>query len=173
MQHTVKAVKSHDPDFFLPDSLEPIISALGMKLIEFSVSRRKGRSEKSGPVQVRAVVMSDGVTGLEDCSRVHRAIMPRLELAFPEREIYLEVSSPGIERIIKDACEFVYYIGRGIKCYRTDISDWTAGILISADEKKLVLKKEDGEISLEYDVIAKAKLDCSALTEPGVLPRGT
>ena len=171
MLYTPRAVKSRDPDLLLLDSLEPLIHALGMALIEFSVSHRKGRSGKPGTVQIRAVVMSNCITGLDDCSRVHRAIMPRLELAFPEQEIYLEVSSPGIDRIIKDAGEFTHYIGRGIKCYRTDISDWTRGVLLSADEEKLVLKKEDEEITLSYEIIAKAKLDCSA--ELAVLPKAT
>ena len=147
-------------DVILRDSLEPIVRGLGMSLVELSVSRIKNRKSAGvSSVQVRAVVMAKEVTGLEDCSKVHRAVMPRLELAFPEQEIYLEVSSPGIDRIIKDAGELIHYIGRKIKCYRTDISDWTGGILLSADEEKLRLKKEDEEVVLNYEIIAKARLD--------------
>jgi len=161
MQYTPKGLglKDRDPDGFLYESLGPILSGLRMSLIELSVFRQKGKGNSPPGVQIRAVVMSKGITSLEDCSRASRSIMPRLNLAFPEQEIHLEVSSPGIDRIIKDACEFVHYIGCGIKCYRTDISDWTAGILLSADEKKLVLRKEDEEIALSYEVIAKARLD--------------
>jgi len=155
----MKYTPGHDPDQVLYDSLEPIVRGLGMSLIELSVFRTKGRKSGASNVQVRAVVMSGGVTGLDECSRVHRSIMPRLELAFPDQEVYLEVSSPGINRIIKDASEFVHYIGRGIKCYRTDISDWTGGILLSADEEKVVLKKEEEETILSYEIIAKARLD--------------
>jgi len=118
----------------------------------------KARGGKSGGAQVRAVVYRDEVTGIEDCSRVHRTIMPRLELAFPGQDVYLEVSSPGINRLIKDGNEFIYFIGRGVMCYRTDISDWTAGILLSADDKGIKIKGESGEISLPYEIIAKARL---------------
>jgi len=163
MQYTPRGSqgsRSRDPDGLLYESLEPVISGLKMSLLELSVFRQKARGGASPGVQVRAVVMSGGVTGLEDCSKAHRSILPRLSLAFPEEEIHLEVSSPGIDRLIKDASEFVHYIGRGIKCYRTDISDWTEGVLLSADEEKLVLKKEEEELVLAYEIIAKAKL-CS------------
>lgn len=139
-----------DPLF---DVLEPVVRGLGMSLVELSQIRRRGS------VQIRAVVYRSGAVGVDDCSRVHQALLPRLELAFPGKDLYVEVSSPGIDRIIKDGAEFAYYIGRGVKCYRTDISDWSAGILESADTTHLVLKGSEGIMKLAYDVIAKAKLD--------------
>ena len=151
-----------DPAEELIQSLEPLIQALGLSLIEFSVFHQKGRRGSPPGIQLRAVVMSSGAsTSLEDCSRVHRLILPRLELAFPEQDLHLEVSSPGIDRLIKDGREFAHYIGRGVKCYRSDISDWTAGFLRAADEEKIVLEVEAGEISLPYEIIAKAKLNAA------------
>ncbi|MDR2663679.1 MAG: ribosome assembly cofactor RimP [Treponema sp.] len=146
---------SKDPGDLLFDSLEPVAKGLGMSLIELAVSRHKGS------IQVRAVVYCSGAMGVEEVSRAHRAFMPRLELAFPEQDIYLEVSSPGIDRQIKDGSEFIHYTGRGVKCYRTDISDWTGGILGSADEKGIILKTPDGELRLDWETIGKAKLSHS------------
>jgi ribosome maturation factor RimP len=146
--------KSEDALFF---SLEPVIRGMGMSLIELNVY--KGKSHGAArTVQLRAVVYKEGITGIEDCSRVHRGILPRLELAFPGQGIYLEVSSPGIDRLIKDGSEFFHYIGRRVKCYRLDISDWTIGILCSADKERIVLRGENGEITLPYELIAKARL---------------
>jgi ribosome maturation factor RimP len=142
--------KETDP---LADSLESIVQGLGMELLDLSVSKRKGS------VQVRVVVYKRGVVGVDDCSRVHRALLPRLELAFGEQDLYVEVSSPGIERLIKDGSEMPHYIGRRIRCFRTDISDWSVGILVSADERHIVLEGKEGTIDLGYEVIAKAKLD--------------
>ena len=152
----------------LRQSLETLIAGLGYSLIEMVVSKHRGS------VQIRAVIYeglrsasdkSIGVAaiGVDDCSKVHRTIMPRLELAFEGQEIYLEVSSPGIERLIKDGKEFAHYKGKGVRCYRTDISDWTAGILNSADEKGIELITKDGSLTtLSFDIIAKAKLDSAA-----------
>jgi ribosome maturation factor RimP len=97
--------------------------------------------------------------GVEDCSRLHHALLPRLELAFPGEDLYVEVSSPGINRLIKDGSEFVHYLGRGVSCYRTDISAWTGGILAAADENGVTLESREGSLRVELEKIAKAKLD--------------
>jgi ribosome maturation factor RimP len=105
------------------------------------------------------VVYKNGIVGIDDCSAFHRASIPRLELAFPGQDLYVEVSSPGIDRLIKDGSEFACYMGRGVRCYRTDISGWSAGILESADEAGVVIEGKEGKIRIPYDCIAKAKLD--------------
>jgi ribosome maturation factor RimP len=120
--------------------------------IRAAIYRKEGASRES---------ISKGSISLDDCSKAYRAIMPRLELAFSGKDIYLEVTSPGVERLIKDGLEFGHYLGRGVRCYCTDISDWTGGILEFADEKGIVIKTADGEKRLEFDIIAKAKLDPS------------
>ena len=158
MQYTPREMDGRDPDRALFLSLEPLIRGLGMSLVELNVFRSKGRGNKAGGARIRVVVYKEGITGVDDCSRVHRSIMPRLDLAFPGQDLYLEVSSPGIDRLIKDANEFVHYIGKGVNCYRTDISDWTAGILLAADERKIELQGEGGVIALPYEIIAKARL---------------
>jgi len=155
MLYTPRGSKTRDADEALYQSLEPVIRGMEMSLIDLSVYRGKGAH---GNVQVKAVVYREGITGVEDCSRVHRGILPRLELAFPQKDIYLEVSSPGIDRLIKDGSEFAHYIGKGVKCYRTDISDWTAGLLRAVDEKGIVLQVGEKEITLPYEIIAKARL---------------
>jgi len=140
----------------LRGSLTAVLDGLKFSLIELSVSKQRGS------VQIRAVIYNGASIGTDDCTKVHRALMPRLELAFPEQDVYLEVSSPGIDRLIKDSAEFAFYKGRAVRCFRTDISDWTAGILENADEKGIVIKNsKDGTVRLEFDIIAKAKLDSS------------
>jgi ribosome maturation factor RimP len=139
--------------------MEGILRGLGLELIELTVFRRRGRKGSPGTALVRAVVYKPGVIGLDDCSRAHRAILPRLELAFPDGELQLEVSSPGIDRLIKDGVEFARYRGRRVRCYRTDIAGWSAGIVEAADTGGIVLKGTEGTMRLDYDIIAKAKLD--------------
>ncbi|MDR2444922.1 MAG: ribosome assembly cofactor RimP [Spirochaetaceae bacterium] len=166
------------------DSVEVVVNGLAMRLVELSVSRQKGvvqvraviykgnarvpREPAVGLMAIGSGAEKNGnddagycdppVVSIDDCALVHRAILPRLELAFPGQDIYIEVSSPGIERRIKDGAEFVHYIGRPVSCYRTDISDWTSGILIGADDTHIVIKGKKEMISLSYDIIAKAKL---------------
>ena len=140
----------------LRNSLKTVLDGLGFNLIELVVSKHRGS------VQVRMVIYNGSSISTNDCTKVHRAVMPRLELAFSGQEppdIYLEVSSPGIDRLIKDGAEFAFYSGRAVRCFRTDITDWTSGILESADEKGIVIRTKEGIIRLEFEIIAKAKLD--------------
>ena len=156
--YTPPGSNNPDADEALYQSLEPVIRGMGMSLLELSVYRGKARGGNAPTAQVKLVVYKDGITGVDDCSRVHRGILPRLDLAFPERDVYVEVSSPGIDRLIKDGSEFAHYIGKGVRCYRTDTSDWTAGVLRAADEKGITLETGDGEIALPFEIIAKARL---------------
>jgi len=153
MRKTAKDADSQEVS--VRDALQPILKGLGFALIELSVSRHRGS------VQIRVVIYYDGKSiGTDDCSKVHRAIMPRLELIFEGQDISVEVSSPGVDRLIKDESEFAHYLGRKVRCYRTDITEWTAGILESADEKGIDIKTKDGSvIRLDFDVIAKARLN--------------
>jgi ribosome maturation factor RimP len=146
--------RESDPLF---NALEEVVNGLGMSLVNLVVSRHK----KS--VQIHATIDKKGTVSVEDCSRVHRAIVPRLDLAFPN-DYSVEVSSPGIDRNIKNGAELVHYLGRGIRCYRLDVSDWTVGVLLAADKEGVVIAKKDASIEPErisYDVISKAKLDYS------------
>ena len=152
----MQIAEKKDHDRHIREALEEVIKGLGMTLIEFSIFRAKGKFASN--VQVKLVVMTEGITGLDDCSTVHRAVMPRLELTFPDRDVYLEVSSPGIDRLIKDRGEFVHYKGREIRCYRSDISDWSSGILLEVEKDHIVLSTGNEELVLPFDVIAKARL---------------
>jgi ribosome maturation factor RimP len=139
-----------DPVF---DVLEPIAQGLKLALVEVTVSRHKGST------QIRMVVYKRGDTSLGDCSAFHRAAQPRLDLAFPGQELYVEVSSPGIDRLIKDGAEFRHYPGHAIRCYRTDISAWSSGTLLTSDEKGITLEEKGQRFTVPYEVIAKARLD--------------
>ena len=137
----------------LSEALEPLARFLKLSLVETTVSRHRTS------IQVRLVVYKDGDISMDDCSAFHRAALPRLELAFPGGDLYVEVSSPGIDRLIKDGAEFRHYLGRRIRCYRTDTSDWFSGILSASDEKGIRLEKDGEEQLLPYDIIAKARLE--------------
>jgi len=151
MRYTAKDAETQEIAS-LREQLEQVLKGLGFRLVELVVSKHRGS------VQVRVVIYNGTSISTDDCSKTHRAVTPRLELAFPGSDIYLEVSSPGINRLIKDGVEFGHYLGKGVRCYRTDISDWTAGILETADEKGIVLRTKEGSLRLEFDIIAKAKL---------------
>jgi ribosome maturation factor RimP len=151
----------------LAGDLEPVIAGLGFALVELDLFR----SKKQSSAQVKLVITrqtvdgdtqaNSGSIGTGELSKVHRAIIPRLELAFEGADLYVEVSSPGTDRVIKEGAEFRHFTGRAVKCYRTDTSDWYSGILRSSDSERILLDTKEGITELKYGIIAKAKLDDS------------
>ena len=171
--------KAREPDRdteALIRELEPVVSGLGFALIEASLFRGKGPGKtgagKAGPgktAQVRLVVggsvpQSGGEggesgIGTAELSRVHRAVLPRLELALEGRDLYLELSSPGTDRLIREGAEFRHYTGRAVKCWLNGEDGWKHGILRGSDEEKILLEAGEGITELHYEKIAKARLD--------------
>ncbi|MDR0600553.1 MAG: ribosome assembly cofactor RimP [Treponema sp.] len=161
----------------LRDDLEPVITGLGFALVELDVYRGKRAA-----AQVRVVVTrpppgewpetagppggkipaGSGI-GTEELAALHRAILPRLELVLGEaREgagVYVEVSSPGTDRVIKEGAEFRHFTGRGVLCYISGESAWKAGVLRGSDPEKILLETGEGLLELPYGAIGKAKLD--------------
>jgi len=143
----------------LARELEPVVHGLGYALIELSLYRG---GKKAGTAQVRLVIggqADGGNIGTTELSLIHRAVLPRLELAMEGADLYLEVSSPGINRLIKEGAEFRHYNGRAIKCWLKGAEDWKHGILRGSDREKILLETEEGITELHYETIAKAKLD--------------
>ncbi|MDR2601738.1 MAG: ribosome assembly cofactor RimP [Spirochaetaceae bacterium] len=144
--------KENEP---LYQELEQVVKGLGMALVELTVAKSKGGAK------IRAVITPADAklnAGLLECSRVHRAVMPRIELAFPQENVSVEISSPGINRQLKNAGEFRHFTGKKIACYRTDISDWCTGLLESAGEHKITIRENEKMTELKYSIIGKAKL---------------
>jgi len=148
--------KAREPDqdtAVIIGELEPVIGGLGFSLVEMDLFRRKGSA------QVRLIISCPGTIGTDELSRVHRAVLPRLELALEGKDLYIEVSSPGTDRLIKEGAEFRYYTGKAVKCWQTGADNWKQGILRGSDEEKITLETAEGIQTMNYKTIAKAKLD--------------
>lgn len=77
---------------------EPIAEELGVFIWDVEFVKEGARRV------LRITIDSEEGVGIEDCERLHRAIDPILDEADPiEEQYYLEVSSPGIERELKNA----------------------------------------------------------------------
>ena len=105
-----------------------------------------------------------GYVGTDDCETVSRYLSDRLDETDPiEQNYYLEVSSPGLDRELKTPEHFNRYIGSSVdvKLYKAleGRKEYT-GILLSHDEKGIVIKEElsGKEMSIEAGDLAKVNL---------------
>ncbi len=138
---------------------EELVNSLGYHLVEFKVTPQKG------VVQILAVITADDATvsiGVNDCSKVHKVLLAKVEELLGHDNTYMELTSPGLERNIRNAAEFKFFKGREIRVYSREASDWIGGKLVSADDKCLTLEISQADESkvqktVQFEDIAKAK----------------
>ncbi|ADK81148.1 protein of unknown function DUF150 [Sediminispirochaeta smaragdinae DSM 11293] len=138
----------------LTGELEPIIEGLGYKTVEVAAKKTGSRHHVSVIISGR-----DSGIGLTDCEKVHKAILPRLEILLDDRDIYVEVSSPGISRNLKCGAEFGIFVGSLVRLLLEGENEWIVGRIMESDERKVVIEMSDGKKEdYLYDTIRKAKL---------------
>ena len=98
---------------------------------------------------------------LNDCETVNNAIMDDLDKEDPIKEQYfLEVSSPGVERILKKDSHLEQNIGNEVqvKLFKKDENNKKEyiGILKQFDENQIVIEDED-DIKIERKNISQIK----------------
>lgn len=94
---------------------------------------------------------------LDKCSEVSRAISPVFDIYEPiSSKYFLEVSSPGIERVLKTLSHFKLSVGEYIKI-KTKELEKHQGILELVEDDIIELKFKDHIISIAFDDILKAQ----------------
>jgi ribosome maturation factor RimP len=134
----------------------PLVKGLGYRLVELRLFQRKGETQVYAAIQSK-----DGISviGLEDCAKVHRTVQQRLKVLTGSRDISMEVTSPGMERHIKNAAEFPLFAGRTVRVWDTSVSDWVSGSIADVSKDSLTLEvPQEGFQSIPLENIAKAKL---------------
>jgi ribosome maturation factor RimP len=140
-------------------SIETLLAKIGLSLLEFSVSRHKGS------VAVKAVVYASSGTGTEECAKAYRLILPQVQLVYGTQNPTIEVSSPGIDRIIKHPREWKAFLGKRVKILLAHSDDWISGTLKTMEEGKVSIEGAQGLEVIELASIQKARLDASGKGE--------
>lgn len=86
--------------------VEPVIEDLGYRLVRVRITGTNGCT-----VQIMAE-RPDGTMSVSDCETVSRGVSPALDVDDPvDRAYHLEVSSPGIDRPLVRAGDFIRWAG--------------------------------------------------------------
>ena len=133
----------------------PLVEGLGYKLVDLKIIPGKTTTKISAIV---TPIQNDVNMGVNDCAKVHRALLPRLEALLGTEDTTMELTSPGIDHNIKNAAEFSVFTGRDVRVWDKTVTDWVGGKILSSDEKSVTLEKESGEsFTVLFENIAKAK----------------
>lgn len=91
---------------------------------------------------------------LEDCQEVSLALSPLLDVEMPDsKKYFLEVSSPGIERILKTPIHYQSAVGELVRVKTIDKKEFR-GKLLQVDENSLILENNQ---TIPLDSIKKAQ----------------
>jgi ribosome maturation factor RimP len=135
--------------------VRPVVEAAGLELVEASFAREHGRRK------LRVTIDREGGLDLDTIAEVSERISRRLDLeGFEPGPYELEVSSPGIERPLREPRDFARRIGRLVKVKTSVPVDGTRthrGRIVAADADEVRIASDTGECLLRYREITSAR----------------
>lgn len=133
----------------LESKIKILVESLGFGLYEILNVK-----ENENQILRICITKATGSVNLDDCQEVSLAISPLLDVEIPESQKYfLEVSSPGIERNLKNLEHYKGAINELVKIKTMDKKEFK-GKLLSVDATQIVL---EGGIVIPLNAIKKAQ----------------
>ncbi len=137
--------------------VRPVVEGLGFEFwgLEWSVTG------KQGFIRVFVDAYDRRIT-VEDCGLISEQVGAVLDVDEPLSVPYrLEISSPGIERVLFAPWQYERYVGSRVQVRLRAPRDGQRrlhGVIIAVDDKAVQLGTEEGDIWLGYEEIARCRL---------------
>lgn len=135
------------------DRAERILDAMGVELVDAEVlgSKRKAL--------IRVTIDTPSGVDLDLCAEVSDVIGSLFEEVEPVPGNYtLEVSSPGLERKLKNRRHWKRSVGERVKVKLAGGAGIVRGALVAADDKGIVVETDDGARSeISHDEIVSGR----------------
>ena len=136
----------------LERDIKKMVESIGLSLYDTQIL-----NENEQTIYRVSVTAPGGVT-LDQCAQVTHLINPLLDVTpAMSGEYRLEVSSPGIERRLKTLEHFAQSIGEKVALSTVNKEKFEGELLNVNGEDITLLTKEEGERTLPFRSISKAK----------------
>lgn len=116
-----------------------------------------------GKLLLRAIVDKEGGITLDDCESFSRSLEALLDVENPIPVSYtLEVSSPGLDRPLRNLKEFERHVGklaRIITAEKIENQNLFIGRILDVNSHFLKLSVHDRELDIPFEKISKARLE--------------
>lgn len=133
-------MKRSDIEQLVSQEVETIIAGTDLELVDVEYVRERDW-------YLRVFIDKEGGVGIEDCQAVSEKLSEFLDVKDPITDKYLlEVSSPGLDRILKKDADFVRYKDRDV-----DVHFFTPYKGVKSLTARLVGKDESGVVHLLID----------------------
>jgi ribosome maturation factor RimP len=142
----------------LEELIRPLVESQGGDLVELQYGR-----PKRGRGILRLFVDRPGGISIEELARINRIVGGLLEVHDVIPGSYtLEVSSPGLTRVLKNLEDYQRYVGRLVRI--TTHAPWEgrqvhSGILQGLKDDQVCLKEGESVVCIPLSEIARARLD--------------
>ena len=134
----------------------PLLVSEGLELVDVELKK-----EAQGSV-LRFTIDKEGGVDLEVCSRASGVLGDLLDREDILSSSYvLEVSSPGIERLLKKKEDFKRFVGSNIYVrtrYKIEGGKNFTGLLKSASDEALTIEYDGKTLEIPYSDVSKARL---------------
>lgn len=139
--------------------LQPVVVGLGYELWELEYVRAGGGVLR---LYIDSTAPAVPIT-VEDCARVSRKVSAALDGADPiPGEYTLEVSSPGLDRVLRTRAHFERFVGEQVHVEMSVAVNgrrrFTGQLAEVSPEGDLILRMEGGALRLPIDGMHKARL---------------
>jgi ribosome maturation factor RimP len=137
--------------------IEPVLEADGIELVEVEYLLL------GGSWTLRLYIDNPGGVTIDDCAMFSRQISALLDMKNPIDHRYnLEVSSPGINRVIRKLNDFERFSGRKARIRTTHKIDGQKnflGVLRGTQDTAVLLELENRVVEIDVENIEKAHLE--------------
>src|SRR5438105_10967833 len=131
--------------------VRPVVESGGLELVEVAYSRGL----------LRVVVDRDGGLDLDTIAEISEKLSRRLDLEdFGSERYTLEVSSPGVERHLREPRDFMKRVGEKVKVKATvpDEGGLTlVGTIVAADDDAVTIATDCAERRVAYPFLRSAR----------------
>ena len=146
-------MQSEDRTARIEEVIWPVLREHGLELVDLEWRPHGSRGV------LRVFVDKPGGVGVADCERVSREVGDLLDVAGLMVQAYdLEVSSPGLDRLLRSEREFRWAVGKRVRCWLAG-GEELRGQLAVVEPDRLVLEREEGRTEVERARVTKARLD--------------
>ena len=117
--------------------------------------------QKNGAM-LRVFIDAEKGVGINDCAKCSREISGVLEVEDPISSAYtLEVSSPGMDRVLFSASQIADYMGQPIQIKLAQPVDGARnikGVISAVEDEMITVSNEQKDYQFEFDNVMKARL---------------
>lgn len=137
----------------IEEVIAPVLLDHGLTLVDLEWAPRRTRGV------LRLFVDRPGGVRIRDCERLSREIGDLLDVADLVSGAYdLEVSSPGLDRVLRKEREYRWALGKQLRCWLAGGQE-VRGRLVDVDETRLALERDGERVELPRRDLTKVRLD--------------